>query len=140
MTQSAARFDPRFDAAFQPSDPGRGPLVVDDPDPLFEHPVVEETPRDVAPAAAPELSRSRFNPWLALLWLLGVLLTAAGAWAEWGVQKTVVILTRPPTVEEYYVIPAVLSAFSPWLLIVGVAALVAAVHLHAAQWQRRHAS
>lgn len=138
MAESGSRFDPRFDPAFQPNGGGDGPLVVDDPEPLFEHPVpvVKNAPADVAPPRP----HGRFNPWLALLWVIGLALTAAGIWAEWGVQKTVVILTRPPTVEEYYVIPAVLSAFSPWLTVVGLAALVSAVYLHAAHWQRQRAS
>ena len=138
MAESDARFDPRFDPAFQPRGGSDGPLVVDDPEPLFEHPmpVLKDEPADVAAPRPP----GRFNPWLALLWVIGVGLTVAGVWAEWLAQTTVVLSGRAPTVEEFYVIPAVLSAFSPWLTIVGLAALVSAVYLHAAQWQRQRAS
>ena len=81
MAESDARFDPRFDPAFQPPIAGDQPLVVDDPEPLFEHPVpgAKAVPDDAAPAPAPPTpARRGFNPWLALLWAIGLTLSVTG--------------------------------------------------------------
>lgn len=102
--------DPRYDPAFQ-----RG---YDQPGPESAGPSV------VAPVD------TRRNPWLAVLWGLAVLLIAGG----------VVLLTVVPSAETatgVYVLPVVLPAVAPWVVGAGLAALVAAVTLHAVRWQQR---
>ena len=99
-------YDPRFDPAFQ-----RG----------YEEPAVV-------------VAKARFNPWLLVLWILGIGLTAAGVWAQW---QLVTVEPSSDTVNAYYVIPALLREFSPWLVAVGLAAVVAAVFLHALRWRER---
>lgn len=82
-----------------------------------------------------------FNPFLALLWLVAAALVGAGFWAQARVLDTPAPKpNEPPTVEEFYVIPAVLGATAPWLIAIGLATVVVAVALHAFQWIRTHES
>ena len=77
---------------------------------------------------------SRRNPWLPVLWVLSVVVLAAGVGAFWYSQ---VLISGPITTpQEYYILPAVLSALAPWLLATGLAALVGTVFLHAVRWGR----
>lgn len=99
-------FDPRFDAAYQ-----RG----------YEEPAVVD-------------ARARFNPWLLVLWILGIGLTAAGIWAQ---SQLLTVTPASDTVTGFYVVPALLREFAPWLVSVGLAGVVAAVFLHALRWRDR---
>ncbi len=125
MASDDIDYDPRFDPVFQ-----RG-HEDDLPRRVVPAPVAEPVPVSVVgnPASL------RGNPWVVVLWVLALGLSAAGLWATWYAQD----LYASPTignVESYYVMPAVLSAIAPWLLGVGLLALVAVVFLHAVRWRQ----
>jgi FtsH-binding integral membrane protein len=113
----ASDYDPRFSPAYQ-----RG--HEDDAVPVVE--LVETSPP----------STSRRNPWMPVLWLLSIFLLGFGLWAQWYSQR---LFTSPniDNVQEYYVIPSVLSSLSPWFVVVGLASLVGVVFLHAVRWRER---
>ena len=101
-----ASIDPKYDAAFQ-----RGYVEPE-----------------------PEPERARRNPWLIVLWSLGVVLLVGGIVALWHAQ---VILASPNLGNEvtYYVLPYVLEALAPWFVGAGLAAVVSAVVVHAVRWR-----
>ena len=74
----------------------------------------------------------RRNPWLVVLWVLAVLLIAAGGFVI--VQTTLPASGTGDSVVPVFVLPVVFAALAPWLLGTGLAALVGAVFVHA---QRR---
>ncbi|MGV8886361.1 MAG: hypothetical protein ACOH1T_12360 [Microbacteriaceae bacterium] len=80
------------------------------------------------------------NPWLIALWIVGAVLIVLGVSGQVLYEKIFSPYlgwnTNTPTVENFYVIPAVLNAFSTWLAIVGVVAIVVAVAIRAVEWQR----
>ena len=71
------------------------------------------------------------NPWLVVLWVLAVALTAAGGFM---VSQT----AQPATggLVPVLVLPAVYTALAPWVLGVGLGAVVAAVCVQAIRWPR----
>lgn len=107
----AADLDPRFDPAYQRGyDPAAEPL--------------------------PPPTRRRLNPWIPVLWVLSVGLTAAGAWAQYQ-SRLMFASPNVDNVTDYYVTPAVLEAFAPWLFCIGLAGVVGTVFLHAVRWRGR---
>jgi len=116
-------------------------------------PVVEvheelEQPEQDDLVAQPSV-RERRNPWLIVLWLIGVVLTIAGLWgliqaAERAMDPSYVIVDgygseqyRVVGVEDFYVIPAILVSLSPWFTALGIGSIIAASTVHAVQWSRR---
>jgi len=91
----------------------------------------------------------RRNPWLIVLWVLGILLTIAGLWglfqaAERAMDPAYVLVAgygseqyRAPGVEDFYVVPIILASLSPWLTALGIGSIIAASTVHAVQWSRR---
>ncbi|MDO7882692.1 hypothetical protein [Antiquaquibacter soli] len=120
------QLDERFDPVFQRGHEG---------DPIAFAPhrsLARESPADVAPTAATDLSG---NPWVVVLWLLAVLLSAGGLWMTWYAQ----VLFANPNVDNvvtYYVLPAVLESLAPIVTGVGLATLAGVVFLHAVRWRR----
>lgn len=110
MTSDLPGVDPRFDPAFQ-----RG--------------FAQAAP---GPAPAPTL---RGNPWVVVLWALAVLLTGGGLWAFWQSQ-TSRDSQGVDSVPSDYVLPVLLEGVAPWLLLVGLATLVATVFLYAVRWRK----
>ena len=103
--------DSRYDPAFQ-----RG----------YEEPLA-------SPAEA--LEAPRRNPWLAVLWILAVVFTAAGAAALYYSELALSTPNLDNTVASY-VFPSLLQAVAPWLFGVGLATLSGVVFVHAVQWRR----
>jgi hypothetical protein len=102
------------------------------------HSLFIEEPVDDAPAPEPSL-RERINPWLVGLWLASIVLVTTGFWARLQFAKYQIHpYVVPPSVEDAYVMPAVLEAFSPWLVALGLAAGIGATYLHAARWMKAH--
>jgi hypothetical protein len=109
--------------------------------------VAEEEPaiQDVAEPPA----RQRFNPWLAALWVLAILLVALGVWGQVSRIADVLDPTssyypgfgdeqyETPSVQSYYVLPVVLATFSPWFFALGFGGVIAAITVHAVAWVRR---
>lgn len=133
----------RDDSTFAPPPP---PPVVQVAPPEPEPEVADDfEPIDEAQSAG----RRRRNPWLIVLWILGVLLTAAGLWglfqaAERAMDPAYVLVAgygseqyRAPGVEDFYVIPIILASLSPWLTALGIGSIIAASTVHAVQWARR---
>ncbi|AUI50775.1 hypothetical protein [Arthrobacter crystallopoietes] len=88
--------------------------------------------QDAAPAP-----RSKFNPFLLALWLLGAGAIALGFWAALGPVMT---MNDPFGVNSGFGPPEwiyLLSMLSPGLIGGGLTALVAALLLHSLAWQRR---
>lgn len=108
---ASSDLDPRFDPAYQ-----RGYDPVAEPVPVAQ--------------------KRSINPWIPVLWVLAIGLTAAGAWAQYQSQ---LMFSSPniDNVRDYYVTPGVLAALAPWLFCIGLAAVVATVFLHAVRWRGR---
>ncbi|MBB5632982.1 hypothetical protein BKA04_001205 [Cryobacterium mesophilum] len=166
MTDSGGvskQFDPRFSPAFQPGydprvhreEPPRGPLREESaipstgiapgvPDFAVPEPEVEPVtgPASVAPAVAEGETHARawwqrLNPWIIVLWALGVVFIAAGIGflflvAEW--QRT----SGFGGVDGYLVsLLAQLTFFgSPMLVVLGLATLTSTVVILAFRWRR----
>jgi hypothetical protein len=118
------------------------PAVVETvvPEPAFEpEPEVIEEP----------VEKARRNPWLIVLWIIGIALTALGLWglfqaAERALDPTYVLVAgygseqyRTPDVEDFYVVPIILASLSPWLTALGIGSIIAASTVHAVHWSRR---
>ena len=71
----------------------------------------------------------RRNPWLVVLWVLAVVLLAAGGWLL--SQTSLSDTGTGDSVVPVFILPAVYSALVPWLIGTGLAALVGAVFVHA---------
>ncbi len=71
------------------------------------------------------------NPWLIVLWILAVLLIAAG-----GFTLTQTAQSTGADVVPVLILPVVFAALAPWLLGVGLAALVGAVFVQAIRRER----
>lgn len=108
MTSDLPGVDPRFDPAFQRGFAGAAP----------------------DPAPAPTL---RGNPWVVVLWVLGALLTGGGLWAFWQSQA---MREGVDSVPSDYVFPVILEGVAPWLVLVGLATLIATVFLYAVRWRK----
>jgi hypothetical protein len=81
--------------------------------------------------------RSKFNPFLLALWLLGTGAVALGVWAALG---PVMAMNDPFGVSSGFGSPEwmyLLGVLSPGLIAGGLAALAAALVLHSLAWQRR---
>jgi len=101
-------------------------------------PVVERElppPADVAEYVEPE--RARFNPWLAVLWVIGLVCVAVGILINWNLYEQSTISSDLG--ENFYLFISVTQTFVPWFFGVGLAAIVSAVAIHALDWQRRRA-
>jgi hypothetical protein len=132
--ESTRQFDPRFDPAFQRGFEG---AVASFEKVATEELSVEEVPPEVvsqplqADAPTPSL---RANPWVPALWVVAAVLIVAGI-AGQTIAETI---TAGPTAETplvEYVIPALLRALSPWLLVAGLLAGIGVMFLHAVRWR-----
>jgi len=139
MTQArnSSPVDPDRHSLFDEPDPtpAEPPVAI----PLVEPPIMRPDELEMPVDAATR--RPRPNPFLVLLWVLAAALVGLGFWAQArALAPLAVVADEPPTVEQFYVIPAVLGAIAPAMIAIGLAAIVAAVSLHALQWARRHDS
>jgi hypothetical protein len=158
------RFDPRFSPAFQPGydprvhreeppsaplreeprrdwDELRAPQSPDAPRPAFDlaefdqgEPV--ETDVDLAPIEPVPWWR-RFNPWLVLLWLLGVGFILVGLWLM--SFAALAFRSSEPTGADGYLLSmlAQMSFFgAPMVITLGLATLTSTVVILAARWRR----
>ena len=103
------------------------PIVVTAP---VDHPVVEDEPDE-------EPLPHRFNPWLAVLWVLGLVLVASGSFVNWLIYSQSVNSDPFADGEAYWALVSVVQTFAPWFVGVGLAAVVAAVLIHALDWRER---
>ena len=135
--ESTRQFDPRFDPSFQRGFEGAevartetaaAPETLEAPEAAADDVVVS---RLIATDAAPPL---RANPWAAVLWITAAVLIVAGV----AGQTVAEVITAGPTAETplvEYVVPAMLRALSPWLLIAGLLAGIGVMFLHALRWR-----
>jgi hypothetical protein len=133
--QRRTLFEPEPSALVQPA-PER--IIVPPIVPPVAQPVVErELP---PPAEIPEpvdVEKARFNPWLAGLWVLGVISVVASFLANWALFEQASGIDGDLS-ENYYVYVSIVQTFAPWIFGVGLSAIAGAVLLHALDWQRRH--
>ncbi len=77
------------------------------------------------------------NPWIRVLWVIAPLFTVGGlagqAWAQSRMYTG--FTSNGADVFSSYIIPAVTQAITPWMVLVGLAALVGVVFLHAVRWR-----
>ena len=103
-------------------------------------PIVETAPLDdpvVEDESEEELPPRRFNPWLAVLWVLGLVLIAAGSFVNWLIYSQSVNSDPFADGEAYWALVSVVQNFAPWFVGVGLAAVIAAVLIHALDWRER---
>lgn len=136
----ASDFDPRFDPAFQRGFDGPAPAPAARQVELVEtshsRAHVDESRGvefvETSPAFQPPTLRG--NPFIPALWIITVVFTAAGAWAQYYAQ-TLNYSPTAPTAAQEYVLPTVLTALSPWLFAAGLAAGIATLVIHALRWR-----
>ncbi|MFC0680658.1 hypothetical protein ACFFGH_22740 [Lysobacter korlensis] len=80
----------------------------------------------------------RGNPWVATLWVVGVLLITAGFFGTWRSQSIYVGATPVDDMNEI-VTMEVLDLLSPPLMLVGLLVLAGVLFLHAIAWRARRA-
>ncbi|MBG6054870.1 hypothetical protein IWX81_001281 [Salinibacterium sp. CAN_S4] len=144
-------FDPRFDPAFQRGfvdDDSRAPQrhggiealgLGGEPIGLPPQPVesreaaVAEVPAHPEPVAV----SLEGNPWVKVLWVIAPVFILGGligqAWAQSLLFNG--SFTSGPSAFESYVVPSVVQAVGPWMVLTGLAALVGVVFLHAVRWR-----
>ncbi len=115
-------------------------------DPFVVPPARSATQDDLPPEEPPtsvreELPASpgvvlRGNPWVATLWVVGVLLIAAGFFSAWRSQSIDVGATSVDEINEI-VTMEVLDLLAPPLMLAGVLVLAAVLFLHAVAWRAR---
>ena len=94
----------------------------------------EPEPRDEA--AGPSRIMLRGNPWVAVLWVVAVLMLTAGFFGTWRSQSIYVGATPINDMNEI-VMFKVLQTLSPSLVLVGLLVLGGLVFLHAVSWRGR---
>jgi hypothetical protein len=119
-------------AAEEPGDP----FVVPPARPPVADPLdaVDAAPGDSP--ARPSGLKLRGNPWVAGLWVVGVLLVTAGFLGTWRSQSIYVGATPVDDMSEI-VTMEVLDLLSPPLLLVGLLVLAGVLFLHAIAWRSR---
>jgi hypothetical protein len=78
----------------------------------------------------------RGNPWVATLWVVGVLLITAGFFSAWRSQSIYVGATSVDEINEI-VTMEVLDLLAPPLVLAGLLVLAAVLFLHAISWRAR---
>ncbi|MCS5720522.1 hypothetical protein N1028_09335 [Herbiconiux sp. CPCC 203407] len=128
-------FDSRFDAAFQP-----GFTEADDGGGLQRlglEPGVSPSARPTGEgSAAARRPRPLVDRFVVTIWIVSVLLLAVGIA---GINSLVLGFDRSGSSEitPDYLILVIVTQVSPWLIAVGLAALIGTLFLLAARWERR---
>lgn len=128
-------FDSRFDAAFQP-----GFSEADDGG-VVRRPVLQpgadtaSRPTDEATVGT-RRRRPLVDRFVVAIWIVGTLLLATGIA---GINSLVLGFDRSGSSEitPDYLILVIVTQVSPWLIAVGLAALIGTLFLLAARWERR---
>ncbi|MDJ0333924.1 hypothetical protein QMG83_01670 [Salinibacterium sp. G-O1] len=145
-------FDPRFDPAFQrgyvegastaPNRVQRPPAVGLPPEPLAAAAPPAPDARSAAVGelqAHPESPAVSLvgNPWIRVLWIIAPVFIIGGlagqAWAQSRMFGG--FSSNGPDVVTSYIVPAVAQSICPWMVLIGLAALVGVVFLHAVRWR-----
>jgi len=101
--------------------------------------IAEIIPPDAVPQVRPDGAQSagrKVNPFLVALWVLGIALSAFGAWGS--VAPTFIEMQATPTTAfgpPWYL---VLYTLAPNVLIAGLITIAGVLVLHAVDWTRRH--
>jgi len=133
-------FDPRFDPAFQRG--YDGPMIAAERRPAENDQGAADEParagrRDqLESAIVVQLTQPSLkgNPWIVVLWVLGIGLTLAGLIGSWQAQLKLAA-GGAATAVDYYVIPTVIQALAPWAFAVGLAVIASVAVLHATRWR-----
>ncbi len=140
MASDSDEYDPRFDPAFQRG--YDGPVFAEDRRPV-------RVDRDVAEPSRTEVRSDQLeaaivvqltqpslkgNPWIVVLWVLGIGLTLAGLIGSWVAQSRLVDQVAATAI-DYYVIPNVIQTLAPWAFAIGLAVIAAVAVLHATRWR-----
>ena len=140
MASDSDEYDPRFDPAFQRG--YDGPAFTEQKRPVeveaeTANPTRAEFRRDQLEAAiVVQLTQPSLkgNPWIVVLWVLGIGLTLAGLIGSWQAQSRLVNQAAATAI-DYYVIPNVIQTLAPWAFAVGLAVIAAVAVLHATRWR-----
>jgi hypothetical protein len=140
VASDSDEYDPRFDPAFQRGYDGpvfaeeRRQVRVDReaPDPARD----EGRRHELEAAIVVQLTQPSLkgNPWIVVLWVLGIGLTLAGLVGSWVAQSRLVDQVAATAI-DYYVIPNVIQTLAPWAFAIGLAVIAAVALLHAARWR-----
>lgn len=157
MTTQTPGFDPRYDPAYQrgfataPPSVGRSPLVepvettpaeprsverppsVEPVETTFAAPAPPANPfeLDLPPAPAP----LRGNPWVVALWVVSAVMVVAGITLQWQAQQF--FIDGVGSDATGYALQSLYSSIGPWFTLVGLAAGVGVMFLHAMRWRAR---
>ncbi len=135
-------FDPRFDPAFQrgfdrsDNTPTTGELPAPQR-PAVEREVIEPVEFSSAEIRFGVVERidTRGNPWLRCLWVIAAAFIVVGVAGQWIAQNLFSTGASSGSVISSYVIPSVLQSLSPWFLVGGLIAVIAAVTINAVRWR-----
>lgn len=143
-------FDPRFDPAFQ-----RG-YVDDGSRAEQQHRGGDRIGRGAGPGGLPPQLESRDaavahvlahpepvavslegNPWVRVLWVIAPVFILGGLIGQAWSQSLLFngSYSSDPSAFLSYVAPSVVQSVGPWMVLIGLAALVGVVFLHAVRWR-----
>jgi hypothetical protein len=103
--------------------------------------IAEIIPPDAAPQLRPEgapAARRKINPFLVALWVLGLGLSAFGAWASFAPYLIEMEAMAAPSSPFGPPWSFLLSTVAPNVLLAGLISIVGVLTLHAVGWMRRH--
>jgi hypothetical protein len=140
VASDSEEFDPRFDPAFQRGFDGpvfaeqRRPDEVDREE--SDRPRAEGRRDELESAIVVQLTQPSLkgNPWIVVLWVLGIGLSLAGLIGSWVAQSRLVDQVAATAI-DYYVIPNVIQTLAPWAFAIGLAVIAAVAVLHATRWR-----
>lgn len=114
------------------------PKVIVVSDPTAKPSPEPEQAIDEAPQPEAETKR-KVNPWLAALWVVGLVVTAIGVWGQVAYMQEL-YGPQPTTDRSIFNIISVIAAFSPTMILAGIVLVGIALAIHALGWAKKNGS